>query len=292
MSTDLEDRLRAGLARVPARVPPGLARAAYRRYRRRRAAARAIAAAGTAAAIIGSVVAADLPRSSAPAAETTAYVAEHVARALDALSPDTVIFDRTVNYPASAALAPRDSWTGPGGRSRMVQFTPSGQIVTDQETTFTRTRIITVFADHRKKTWWRLAVPRPPVTPAPSATASQPCNGASINELTFSAPVMAADIRSELACGQLRKAGTGVVDGVSAVRLTGTLGGITETYWVSTATYLPVRITTVWGHLPGYQQDDFRWLPPTTANLAKLGVQVPAGFRQVPPPKYGEATTG
>ncbi|HEY2576247.1 MAG TPA: hypothetical protein VGI74_08075 [Streptosporangiaceae bacterium] len=32
---------------------------------------------------------------------------------------------------------------------------------------------------------------------------------------------------------------------------------------------------------------DWRWLPATPANLAKLVTQVPAGFRYVPPAKWG-----
>jgi hypothetical protein len=33
----------------------------------------------------------------------------------------------------------------------------------------------------------------------------------------------------------------------------------------------------------GPLQVDFQWLPPTPANLAWLGLRVPAGFKQVPP---------
>ena len=32
------------------------------------------------------------------------------------------------------------------------------------------------------------------------------------------------------------------------------------------------------------EQTDFRWLPPTRANLARLQVTIPAGFTQGPPP--------
>ena len=56
--------LREGIERIPARVPPGLARRAYHRYRGRRTATRAVAAAGTGAV---AAVAAALVVTSAPA---------------------------------------------------------------------------------------------------------------------------------------------------------------------------------------------------------------------------------
>ena len=42
---------------------------------------------------------------------------------------------------------------------------------------------------------------------------------------------------------------------------------------------------------PLNSRTDFRWLPPTPANLAQLKVTVPAGFTQVPPP-YSQAQAG
>jgi hypothetical protein len=56
--------LRDGIERIPARVPPGLARRAYHRYRSRRTTTRAVAAAGTGAV---AAVAAALVVTSAPA---------------------------------------------------------------------------------------------------------------------------------------------------------------------------------------------------------------------------------
>ena len=70
---------------------------------------------------------------------------------------------------------------------------------------------------------------------------------------------MTDEIRTALSCGWLRVAGAGQVDGVSAVKLTGTPGGVTATIWVSASTYLPVRITTTW---PTYVLQDTQWLPP------------------------------
>jgi len=94
---------------------------------------------------------------------------------------------------------------------------------------------------------------------------------------------MTDELRTALSCGWLKAAGTGQADGVSAVKLTGTAGGVATTIWVNASTYLPVRITTIW---PTYvQQEDTQWLPPTAANLAKLVPPIPAGFKHVPRPK-------
>jgi len=54
------------------------------------------------------------------------------------------------------------------------------------------------------------------------------------------------------------------------------------TYWVNATTYLPFRFTAT-SSGPAFQMR-LRWLPPTTANLARLNVPIPAGFTQVPPP--------
>jgi hypothetical protein len=69
--TEVADELRAGIERVPAQVPHGLARGAYRRYRRRRDAKRAMAAIGTAAAAaiaVAVLLPTSAPRSAAPTA--------------------------------------------------------------------------------------------------------------------------------------------------------------------------------------------------------------------------------
>jgi hypothetical protein len=59
--------------------------------------------------------------------------------------------------------------------------------------------------------------------------------------------------------------------------------GFTATWYVSPATYLPIRMTiTRAGTGTLVLQADYQWLPPTTANLAKLNPPVPpAGFTQV-----------
>ena len=53
-----------------------------------------------------------------------------------------------------------------------------------------------------------------------------------------------------------------------------------ETWWVSPATWLPVRTLTVNSAVS--IQVDYGFLPPTPANIAKLKVTIPAGFTRTP----------
>jgi len=71
------------------------------------------------------------------------------------------------------------------------------------------------------------------------------------------------------------------------------LGGTittTTTIWVNSVNYLPVRwqftSDAPGSHQPGAQSPvDITWLAPTSANLARLKVQIPPGFSKVPPPQ-------
>ncbi len=84
-------------------------------------------------------------------------------------------------------------------------------------------------------------------------------------------------MRPALACGGLSVTGRPRVDRAAAIKLTGTrrLAKLPITLYVSPATYLPIRIV-----IAGLRQD-YRWLVPTTANLAMLKVRIPPRFRRV-----------
>jgi hypothetical protein len=281
MSTELADQLRQGMERVPARVPADLVRTAYRRCRRRRIAVAAIVATGAAVAIGAVAAAAGLSGPAAPGARTTAYVVNRVTHALDTTSPDSIVFVRLTVTPPRADMPPTQVWAGSDGRWRVKTFTQAGHPVTDTETYDTPSAYLVFQVDYTKRTWWRWVGPgdfTPGQTPAHWS-----CNRGAPITYTTSARGMTDEIRTALSCGWLRAAGAGQVDGVSAVELTGTPGGVTATIWVSASTYLPVRITTTW---PTYVlQEDTQWLPPTPANLAKLAPPIPAGFKHVPRPK-------
>ena len=279
MSTEVTGQLRAGIDRVPAQVPPGLARRAYHRYRRRRLAARAIVAAGTVA-VAAVAAAVFLPGPAEPATQDAAYVVSHVTQALDALPADTIFFDRMTHGDGYRM----DNWRTEY-RSRWEVFNPSGQVVAESGRLVTATRYQVVTVDYQHKYWWRLVnsngygrIPRP--GPLSQFTCDQ--DGPSIVGMT-NPRQFAAWLHAEVSCRQLTVGGTAIVDGVSAVKLTSkNTGNATLTYWLNPTTYLPVRVT-VTGPPGLLSQDDLQWLPPTAANLAKVSLPVPpAGFTQVP----------
>lgn len=237
------------------------------------------AAAGTAVALIPSGSARPAPVTT----RTTAYVVSHVARALDAMPGNTVVFTQQTTVPATSGNS-IDTWSDETGQTRMETFTLSGQPQTASEISFsgpvTRlTRTVTV-ADYQNKTWWRSAsfygngnVP---------ATVWN-CGNVGTDDLNRNPREMAAQLRAELSCGDLKVAGSGRTGGVPAVKLSGYFKGSgTLTYWVNATTYLPFRFTAA-GSGPTLQMN-LRWLPPTAANLTQLNVPIPAGFTRVTPP--------
>jgi hypothetical protein len=281
MNTELADQLREGMARVPARVPEGLARTAYRRSRRHRAAVRAAAAASTAA-IAGTAAVVTLSGPAAPAAQTAAYVVSRMTQAIDA-NPGFVVFDRDTFHPANAALPPRDRWITLG-RNRTETFTQAGGIATDVGYFKNAAGYMVVTSvDFQKKTWWRETGTHS-VKPGPVPTPSLSCKDVSPFKMIFIPAQMADNLREEVSCGQLKLDGTGYVDGTPALKLTGGFPGfLPVTYWLNASTYLPVRVTIAGGNRSPGHQSDLQWLPPTAANLAKTTVTIPAGFKRVPP---------
>jgi hypothetical protein len=96
---------------------------------------------------------------------------------------------------------------------------------------------------------------------------------------------MAAQLHTLLSCGELKIVGSGTVNGIPTVKLSGDFqGGPETTYWVNARTFLPFRFTAPGGGGAPMLEWNMQWLPATAANLAKLNVPIPAGFTQVPPP--------
>lgn len=286
MSTDLISELRTAIEHVPARVPPGLAQSAYRRYRRRRVTARTVTMAATAA-VTGTVAAVALSGSRAPVVPDAqaGYVAGRASEALGALSSQTIMFEHITYRPADPGEPPQNQWIQ-GHRLRDLTLSPAGGPRSDFGWDTGDRADTQVNVDYQKRTWWRLV--RPDLPTPPPVPVSYSCDDQGFNSQPSSAPEMAAQLRTEVACGLLKAAGTGVVDGVWTVKLTGVSAGLRVTYWIDTATYLPVRILT------GRAEDgenglraDVQWLPPTAANLAKLTVPIPAGFTEVSAPSGG-----
>jgi len=89
-----------------------------------------------------------------------------------------------------------------------------------------------------------------------------------------------ADLARQIARGQWRIVGHTRLRGQRAIKLAETRSGIFAGHpvflWVSTATYLPLRMIWVTGEFT--EADNWYYLPPTKANLAHLRVPIPAGY--------------
>ena len=277
--TELAEQLRAGIAGIPAAVPGGLARRAYRRSRRPRVAARAITAAGTlAAAAVAAVVFLTGPGPGpGPATQNAAYVVAHVAQALDAMPTDTIMVVRFASNTSPNQTV--EKWSSPNVR-RAESFTRAGQPMGVFEVLMTRTSFTAVSVNYQARTWWESTRRQSGGPSALRITCASGDNGFFFDNASY----MATWLRDAVSCGMLKADGTATVNGVSTIKLTGTGTGFekneVDTYFVNPTTYLPVHLTSTTG--TQVWQDDLQWLPPTAANLAALKLPVPpAGFTKV-----------
>ena len=88
-----------------------------------------------------------------------------------------------------------------------------------------------------------------------------------------------ADLARQIAHGQWRIVGHTRLRGQPAIKLaqtrSGTFQGHPVFLWVSTASYLPLRM--IWGPADS-ETDNWYYLPPSKANLAHLRVPIPPGY--------------
>jgi len=150
-------------------------------------------------------------------------------------------------------------------------------------------QITTTAVIYSSGTWWSATTPP---SPQPEKTSKCVTNR---DFRTWNGPSgdLPDLIKDQLACGVFKVAGTEVVDGVNAIKITGsatsTIPGVSQTqysgptYWVDPETYLPVRMTITRNGMQ-VTQFDYRWLSPAPANRALLDLPVPVGFKQVKPP--------
>jgi hypothetical protein len=301
MNTELERRLRADMERATqdVRIPPGLARKAFRHHRQRIMTARMVTAAGAVTVLAAAgLAAAGASGAFGPGGSRAgggAYLVARVERALSAPSLNNLVgFARTV-YPVGIPVQPVPgglaSSGGPGGSppqsvgyeltwayhhaSKVSAFTASGRHLFDERFTRGHGPAATTAVIYTSHTWWTTTDTGGPAGngPAsgclPNGDIRLPGSGAGFGWPGF--------IRSQLACGAYTVTSKhAVIDNVSAIEITGNSGHLT--LWVNRATYLPVRLDD------GPVQIHFRWLRPTPANQALLNTPVPAGFHQVPPP--------
>jgi hypothetical protein len=91
-------------------------------------------------------------------------------------------------------------------------------------------------------------------------------------------------LRESIVNGKLTVVRKTVIDGQTVLELTtrskDSRTGSMETWWVSPATWLPVRTLTVSSAVS--IKVDYGFLPPTPANIAKVKVTIPAGFTRTP----------
>jgi hypothetical protein len=293
MSTGFEQRLRSEMEQVAVRPRPGLVKEAYRSYRGKRRTTRAVAATGAAAIATGTAVGVAAAASpTATPAQTTAYVVRHVGSALAAANR-MAYTNTTFRVPKNAVLThPEpviDGWSY-GIRNRTLRESAGGQPLTEYWVRTGHGKPAFIVVNYQNRRWERLAYK--PVTTGPQAGL---CRAPQFFLILGARSAAAADwkpiVESGLRCGLFHVAGHQRVEGIDAIKLTGTADtGIT--LWVDPHTYLPVQVAgnvqivestgkngpvtakaTIWIH--------FRWLSPTRANLAQLTGTIPSGFRQV-----------
>jgi hypothetical protein len=291
--TRLEDRLRRDLQVqaehiTPPNVPPlrlerftrdPRAPAAVTRWvTRRRLALRSaavVAAALTAGAVALAVVVVPGARHDGTGGPVidAAYVVKRVDSALSAAGPGEIA---QMTVTTRGALVPGGMTTAEvwsyGGQWHSVIYSSAGHLVYDEG--FSTASVYTLVS-YPTRTWARGPGPGSPVAPVPGARGCGSLLPASV----------ARALRAAASCGNLTMVGRQRVDGIEAIELTGRPNGkISETIWVNSDTYLPVRV--VIRPAPGTsgpgQAADITWLKPAAQNMAKFTVPIPAGFRQVP----------
>jgi hypothetical protein len=245
-------------------------------------------------------------------AQTAAYVTGRMAGALDAASLRHSVQEiRVTGHNAWFSLEARELYVPPGnppagpivpalevtarrldvwvhdGVLRQEGLTSAGRVVYDAsiDTVTTSAGEHTTGGDgvdYRNKTWWH-TVSRFGVGDGNPALS---CRNVFV-PVAIGVPVdWATQLRAAAACGLYRVVGRQLVNGVRAIKLEMVIQGRIaradgQTFWVDPSTYLPLRMES-----RGSQSSvvsDFRWLPPTAANVAKVQVPIPAGFTKVAP---------
>ena len=313
MSGAVEDLLREGLDRLTAdvQVPPGVTSKARTHLRRKKMAVRAALAGGAAAVTAAAVVAAVVPGQVAPRpvqARTAAYVITRVANALAATNK--VIQTETIfsapyppvmgwNYRSDMRLA-QSGYIPPAQAPGMPWA--QGRVHWNVGSTTVHGQRIYAQIDYRHHEWANAGILGFP----PNACTVR------LDIVEFNGPAnWPAYVRQALSCGLFKVAGHAQVNGVRAIKLTGSMVDRTYfsqiphsdirgplrvdvTLYVNPRTYLPMLV--IWNNrahyrdgraLAGTVRQDITALPASPANIAKANVTVPAGFRKVPSHTFG-----
>lgn len=273
MSTDFEQRLRAEMEQVTVSPRPGLVNEAYRSYRGKRRTIRTVAAAGTALAIAAGTVAGVAAATASPTAirtQTTAYVLSHVSTAL--ATNDEISYTIVKNVTPDNTPATDYFWTY-GTQFRDMPEIGSQPQIDEWGQGWGQPGGYLTIVDYQQRSWARYSTAHDPGG-VPSFSCQQ--YGRFFFPLSVWEPAdVSSIIKSGLRCGAFQMAGHQRINGTDTIKLTGIYDGRPLfTLWVDASNYLPVQMV---GDKISMQ---FRWLPPTQANLAQLTGTIPPGFHQ------------
>jgi hypothetical protein len=282
---DLITAMQESFAEVVSTTPVEQIVSRSKAIRARRRIPGAVAAVAVAAAA-GAAVALIAPGSAKPApvvTHSTAFVVSHLTRALDAMPSNTVVVTQMTTVPASgSSVDPMEMWSDEN-QSRLEHFTLAGQPVSvrgisiGSSSSATQVPNTVTVVDYQNKTWWRSTSYLPKSKPETVWN----CSNADEDDIRLNPHEMADQLHTALSCGELKLVGSGTINGVPTLKLSGHFYGPAVTYWVNATTYLPLRFMAAYNG--AVHKTNLQWLPPTAANLAKLNVTIPPGFTQVPP---------
>ena len=321
MNNDVESLLREGMERFTRdlRAPAGLTRHAAQRRRRRLALRTVAGSAAVLAAGAVALVAVVVPGVAENPAVASASVVKRVDKALSAAEPGEIaqvtVTTRSATGPGAATKTTTAEEWSYGDQWRSASYSSAGHLVYDEGSSASS---VYTLVSYPTRTWARqrdlgrpvgLAQRSKPVVgehpvsnrtvhpgaPVLGPGGCEPTGGAvrlllepGLPGIGFSAsapPTTAAKaLRTAISCGIFAVAGRDRLDGIEAIELKSRPGSpITETIWVRPGTDLPIRVVvrSAPGRPAFRMTANIAWLTPTTQNLAKLTVPIPAGFRRV-----------
>jgi hypothetical protein len=221
---------------------------------------------------------------------TTPAASYHVSSAL--ATTNRIMYTTTITSfgpPANTQFV-TDVWEY-GTLGRQLDESASGQPVIDTWVQTGHGKPTSIWVDYQQRSWERFGIasgsaPRLSLCRGPGALLTAPNATAADWKLV---------IESGVRCGLFHVAGHQRVEGIDAIKLTGSAdsgiflwaspdGGIT--LWLDPHTYLPVQLAgteATSGPKPASVLIHFRWLPPTRANLAQLTGTIPPGFHRTYP---------
>jgi hypothetical protein len=302
MSTDIEQRLKSQLDRVPVRLRPELAGEAHRSFRRHRVIRRSAAVTGTAIAVALAVSAgtgsvpfsADAQRP-APATSRLPVPADGLLppagfeppAAPDSLTPqqaakDIFVRRETTSGPRRAAgvtfVYGDDNRTISYGTDGAPQYDYSLSVRPGHGGTATFAATSVRYSDRG----WMREQDTASTSAAGSGAADSLCSVAQNSGLDNEDPaLLMKGAASLVTCPGLTVTRGLPIGGVDAITVATPRWG--KTMWLNATTYLPIRVVTM--HPNPTDIIQYGYLPPTPANLRYLTAVIPPGFTRTPPPR-------